>query len=90
MTLTNRQINKMQIYGIPEYMRPALRLYFEKRIPPGHFLMAVLEGDLFEALSRADEKNRAALHGYAMWLWNEAPEGRRAWGTKEAVARWIA
>lgn len=71
-------------------MHDALRLYFEKRIPPGHFLTAVLEGDLFEALSRADEKNINALKAYGMWLWNEAPEGRKAWGTKEAVARWIA
>ena len=90
MKLTNKQINGMQIHGIPEHMRRGVRLYFEERLRPGGFLIALLSGDLFEALATADPQNREALHGYAMWLWNEAPGGRIAWGSPEAVRRWLS
>lgn len=90
MKLSNKQINGMQIHGIPEHMHRALRLYFEERMRPGGFLTALLSGDLFETLATADDKNVKALHGYAMWLWNEAPGGRLAWGTPLAVREWLA
>jgi len=91
MVLTEEQKIKMFEYGIPEYMHGSLIRYFEKHYQPGHFLTAVLENDLMEAIARADETNVQCLKAYAMWLYNQAP-GRAsgAWGTPEAVAKWIA
>jgi len=82
---------KMYEYGIPEYMHGSLIRYFEEHIPPGHFLTAVLENDFMGVFMHADERNILALKGYSMWMYNEAP-GRYSgsWGSKEAVAKWLA
>lgn len=90
LSLTNRQINKMQIHGIPEHMRGGLQRYFERRIPPGGFLTAVLENDLFGAFSHADPTNRKAIFSYIMWLCNESPNGMVAWGSAKKVQNWIS
>lgn len=42
-------------------------------IPPGHFGRAVLNNDLVDAFSRADENNRAAMHTIVLWLYNDCP-----------------
>ena len=88
MRLTEEQLMKMDEYGIPERMQDALIRYYEKRIEPGHFLTAVLENDLMEALGRADVENRHSLHAYCMWLYNQTPSG--SYGSPEAVKRWLA
>lgn len=88
MKLSERQIEAMTEYGIPGYMQGGLRRYYEDRRGTGDFLSAVLSNDLLKALSHADLNNRAALHAYAMWLFNQAPIG--SYGSPEAVEGWLA
>ncbi|MEM1307052.1 MAG: hypothetical protein AAGG99_05975 [Pseudomonadota bacterium] len=66
----------------------ALRRYIEQGYPTNHFLRAVLENDLMEAVARADDDNYAALDAYCAWLRTHAPT--QAYGSPEKVAGWIA
>ena len=86
--LSPRAMDTMQEL-IPEHMHGALIRYFESGRRPGDFLTAVLAGDLFEAVSRADTGNLAALHGYAIWLHNYVPGRPNGWGSYEAVTQWV-
>lgn len=72
---------------LPEHMRDGMKLYIEHRIPPGSFLMAVLENDMMGALSRADHINQNRLHDYAVWLSNCAPS--ECYGSPEIVKAWL-
>lgn len=74
-------------YMLPEYMLGGLKRYFENRIPPGDFLMAVLQNDLRGSCMRADSVNRYKLFDYLNWLYNEAPMG--SWGSPENVKNWL-
>ena len=87
MKLTERQIEKMSEHGIPAYMHDGLIFYYENGIPPGSFLTAVINNDLKEACTRADDINRHCLFNYIMWFYNEAPAG--SWGYAGAVDKWI-
>jgi len=64
-----------------------LQRYVEQRIPTGGFLYAVLTNDLFEAMGKADEKNRVALHQICMLVYNELPSV--CWRTHEKVEEWL-
>ena len=88
--LGERRIAKMAEYGIPGYMQGGLIRYFENRVPPGGFLIAVLENDLVRAFDHADPQNQAAMHGYVMWLYNAAPGRPNGWGSPNAVREWLA
>ena len=72
---------------IPEHMREGLAHYIMYGLRPGHFLQAVLENDLKEAVARADGHNAAALAGYVRFLYNGAPI--MCWGTEELVNAWV-
>ena len=72
---------------IPDYMRGGLQRYFEQGIPPGDFLMAVLENNLQEAFLRADDTNKNIIGDYVRWLYWEAPGN--SWGSPEKVQAWI-
>ena len=61
--------------ALPERMQGGLVRYILHGIPPGHFLTAVLKGDLFEALGRADDENRNLLWQYGNFLYNYSPQG---------------
>ena len=74
--------------GIPDYMIGGLVRYVVNRIPPGGFLMAVLENDFMEACGRADDTNSECLKAYAMFLYNYVPSNCK--GSPEAVAAWLA
>ncbi|MEO0729080.1 MAG: hypothetical protein AAFY64_01710 [Pseudomonadota bacterium] len=65
----------------------ALRRYIVEGYPPNHFLRAVLENDLMEALARADDANLEALEAYCAWLRTYAPSA--AYGSPGRVADWI-
>jgi hypothetical protein len=69
------------------YMADGLRLYFEHRIPPGSFMLAVLSNDLSDACGRADWLNRQNICRWVDWLRNYAP--REAWGSPERVQAWL-
>jgi poly-D-alanine transfer protein DltD len=73
--------------GLPKHMRDGAHLYIEHGVEPGGFLRAVLSNQLVEAFGRADETNRVAMFGWAMWLYNECP--RDAWGSPAKVDAWI-
>lgn len=66
----------------------ALREYAYSRVPLGDFLQAVLAGDLYDAVNRADDDNLANLPALAAFVWNELPRG--CWGSRERYINWIA
>ena len=72
---------------IPEYMRESVDAYISQGRPVGHFLTALLSGDLFEALARADDTNVRWLREYGVFLYNYAPSG--CYGSPEKVRAWI-
>ncbi|MAM60830.1 MAG: hypothetical protein CMH11_05005 [Maritimibacter sp.] len=71
---------------VPEHMQAGMVRYILLGIIPGSFLSAVLEGDLFNAVRRADDANRAALHDYAIFLFNYAPGG--CFGSEDRLRAW--
>jgi len=76
------------LHRIPEHMRPGLVRYILTGVQPGRFLTAVLEGDLFEALRKADEENAERLRDYGIFLYNYAPAG--CFGSAERRMEWTA
>ena len=74
--------------GLPAHMQRAARAWVENGQTPGDFLQAVIRGDLFDAVARADEDNLAALQTWCRWFYNEAPPG--CWGSAEKVQAWKA
>ena len=75
-------------YGsIPQHMLESLNMYVEEGVPVGHFLTAVLSNDLFEAMSRGDEQNCAAIKDYVRYIYNYCPGN--CWGSKGHVEAWI-
>jgi hypothetical protein len=75
------------IHLVPEHLRDAMVLYIEKGYQPGHFLTAVLENDLMEAMGRADNMSRDGLYGICQFLYNYAPAPCH--GSPELVKRWM-
>ena len=72
---------------IPPHMHEGITGYVEEHRPPGSFLRAALSNDFLTAALRADEENRAALAGWAMFLYNYVPAN--CWGSPERVSEWI-
>lgn len=72
---------------IPLHMMESLKRYIEQRIQPGHFLTAVLENNLKEAVGRADDVNIRLLPEYIAYPYNEAPG--LCWGSPERVRTWL-
>lgn len=76
--------------AIPEHMIDSMTNWIEYGLPRpadmGAFMKAVLTNDLKRAAFHADEKNRAALVDWAVFLHNEVPS--EAQGTIEALDRW--
>lgn len=73
---------------LPGYMLDGLFAHIEDHRPTGGFLTALLEGDLMQACTKADNVNAHHLYAYAYWLFNYAPVG--SYGSKEAVTKWLA
>ncbi|MEE8167106.1 MAG: helix-turn-helix domain-containing protein [Myxococcota bacterium] len=61
----------------------ALVHYVEHRAEPGHFLMAVLCNDLFEAFGRADDQNTRGMAWLVGIIYNNVPSP--LWGSKSQV-----
>lgn len=70
---------RFEYSAIPAYTKEALDRYEEQHLRPGGFLTAVLEGDLFGAVARADDTNLAALAPLVVYVYSEvhAPTGYR-------------
>lgn len=73
---------------LPEAMRERARDYVERHQPVGHFLTAVLENNLVNAIGAADAENRAAIEDWALWLFNDIPSA--CWGSRAKVEAWLA
>ena len=73
--------------AIPEHTRGALERYVEHRIQPGSFLYAVLVGDLYTAVERADSANQHALVNIARFIWQKLPGN--IYGSAENVENYL-
>lgn len=72
---------------LPEHMQEGMKLWVERGIDPGSFMMAVLCNDLMGALGKADSINIERLKDYGMFLYNEVPTG--CFGSRAKVQAWI-
>lgn len=72
---------------LPEHMQDSAKLYVERGIEPGSFMLAVLTNNLTEAFTRADHINKDSLLMWIIWLLNECP--RSAWGSVDIVEAWM-
>lgn len=54
--------------NIPELTKAGIKRYVEHRCTPGSFLSAVICGDLYTAMRRADPDNRKHLLLIAQWF----------------------
>lgn len=78
---------RFQEFYISDRMMGGLHRYINERIKPGDFLTAVLENNLSEACSRADDENIKNLPAFVAYLYNNAPS--TCWGSPEKVAEWL-
>ena len=72
---------------IPERMMDGLERWRDYGISPGHFLTAILENNLMEALHCADDENLHNIPAYGAYLYNELPVGSH--GSPEIVRAWM-
>lgn len=72
---------------IPHTLHEGLVEYVLVGRPVGHFLTAMLEGDLYQACARADERSRHAMYSIVFWLVNYTPNS--CFGSPERVREWI-
>jgi hypothetical protein len=61
-------------YNLPASTEQALRMYVDEGYRPGGFLCAVLNNNLFRAVSQADTENRAALADIVKFIYNRCPQ----------------
>lgn len=59
--------------SIPENLKAGIVNYVEYNLPPGGFLTAMIRGDLFEAVRRADRDSRKNIPLIALWLDQNVP-----------------
>ena len=71
---------------IPPHLMEGIDRWVEKRILPGGFLTAVLENDLKNAVSRADDISKKHIADIVTYLYNYVPSA--CWGSKEKVEEW--
>lgn len=65
----------------------AVQRYFENGIPPGSFTIALLEGNLYSAINKADHNSFVEFAEWARWIqWNLPVD---CFGSKEKVQDWI-
>lgn len=81
-------IYKFRHFSIPDHMLRAIQRYIERGLPPGHFLAAVIDNNLREAISRADDENMNNLPAYVAYFYNKAPSA--CWGSSQKREAWVA
>jgi hypothetical protein len=72
---------------IPVDLAQALHRYVHQHLSPGGFLTAVLENDLFGAVSRADAVNLTLIKEIAQYVYWELPSPCH--GSPQKVAAWL-
>lgn len=88
MNSAQHYLQRLDVAEVPEHLHGGLIRYLTSGIPPGHFLTAVLENNLAESFSRADENSRAGLFNLVRFLYNDVPS--TAWGSRAKVDAWMA
>lgn len=72
---------------LPSDLRDGLVRYVTSGVRPGHFLCAVLDNDLAEAVGHADSEQRLAqLKAVVGWLFNYTLS--TCWGSKAKRLAW--
>lgn len=77
-----------EFWKIPPETLASLKRYVEHGVETGGFLRAVLENDLFGAVSRADLENRKALTNIVMFIYNTLPY--QCHGNHIRVEEWLS
>jgi len=72
--------------AVPSHLHDGLLAYVLEHRPCGAYLGAVLAGDLFGAVRRADPESLAGLSATVAWIIGYAPAV--AVGSQNAVALW--
>ena len=72
---------------LPESTKEQIDYYRKHRVPPGGFLQAVYENDLFGAVGKADQENRENLPDIVSYCFQTLPTG--SWGSKSKVSKWL-
>lgn len=80
-------LQRLEKADVPEHLREGLVRYLVHRIQPGHFLTAVLENNLLQAVARGDDVSLAGLPNLMRFLVNAAPGD--ASGSPETVREWL-
>jgi hypothetical protein len=87
--MTNEEFRKLPFpEHLPDNLRVALADYVVKHNERGGFLMALLEGRLFDAACRADNTNRLVIGDLARWIVHYLPLS--CYGSPERVAAHLA
>ena len=71
----------------PSQMSAGVERYIEQGCDPGGFLFALICGDLYEAIARADTGNLYAIVAWWYWVRDEAPNA--CYGSRAKVETWI-
>lgn len=69
---------------LPEQFRGGVERWIEHGIRPGSFLTAVMDDELFDALTRADDE--VDVLAICLWFHNQAPP--LSFGSPEQTAHW--
>jgi hypothetical protein len=72
---------------IPSYMYEGIINYVVHHIKPGHFLSAVIQNDLKEAVASTDNENQEAIVSYVKFFYNDTPGD--CWGSKQNYNEWL-
>ncbi len=74
-------------HEVPSHTLETLDRYWTHGYSPGSFLTALLCGDVYNAVVRADHWNKAALGQIVYYIVHNAPRG--SYGSPELYQDWI-
>ena len=75
------------LFNIPGRTIESLDRYWKYGYAPGGFLTSLLEGDIYQAISRADRWNKGSLGYIVEYILHAAPPG--SYGNTNLVQDWI-
>lgn len=75
-------------WAVPFSGAAEIARYVNLGVPPGSFITALLENNLRDACTCADDLNLSNLPAYVAMLHGKAPAV--CWGSPEKVAAWLA
>jgi len=77
----------LHLATLPDNLRPGLRRYLVEGLPTGGFLQAVIAGDLYDAVQRADPFCAVRIADVVRFFVYFAPAD--SYGSREAYAAWV-